>query len=416
MRRIVIGFIALLCCAPAFAQPTPGLLKAESTIDKGTLSDTTLWFTLTWVDQKFVADAAAVPDAQALFQALIDANHQGRAVAVWYDPDTAGIDFTAMKPTFVMRKVVIDGKTYVGDEKTPAHLLPPNASPADVAENALARGIAYAGAGQPKIAAPLLDRALTESGMVLPLKVLGLKARCILNEDRALNDFLPGEARDAALIVALQDARAWRAAAPTDADAALEEAYVLGLLGAYDEALAIYMDAQTRWPDQAYLTLRRIAMIYRDTGRLKEAGEWLDKWAEQPDATSTMPYRFHRARLFDELGQPEAAIVEYTEGMKIQPDYEGAFWRRSCSYAAAGHIREALDDFRAMEKIRAGYFQGGEPSPAAEFDAKRRAEVGQILEKTLADDPHRKVSGLCQGYWDGGDSKRERSKLLPVAP
>jgi tetratricopeptide (TPR) repeat protein len=113
------------------------------------------------------------------------------------------------------------------------------------------------------------------------------------------------------------------------------------------------------------------------------------------------------------MGLFEAAIAEYSEGMKVQPDYDGAFWRRSCAYAATGQIEEALGDYLMAKKLRETYLQGAAPSAGADFDAKRYAEVGQILLKTMDEAPHRKVTGLCKGYWNWGDEPRERSKLLP---
>ncbi len=405
----------LLLGGPASAE-TSQLLKAESNISGGALSKTALWFTLDWINVEFFADPAKTANAEALFQAVKDASTEGRSVAVWYDPDTASIDRDKWLPVFVVRRLVAGGKTFPGDEKTAAEVLPASASAVEIAENALARGIAYSAAGQPKVALPLLDKALAEAGLAPQLRLVGLKARAQLREGVALADFPAGEARDQALIGALEDGRAWSAAAPDDSYAAFQNARVLTYLGGYQEALAIYQDGLLRWPDQSYRVMRGFEAVYRDMGKLKEASEWLDKLGELPDAKNTMPYRYHRGWLLDEMGQYEAAIAEYSEGMKVQPDYDGAFWRRSCAYAATGQIEESLGDYLMAKKLRETYLQGAAPSTGADFDAKRYAEVGQILMKTLAEDPHRKVTGLCQGYWDWGDEPRQRSKLLPPSP
>ena len=418
----MIGLIALLSggllsggSAPAQSPPPspPELLKAESNISGGALSATALWFTLDWVDVEFFADPAKTANAEALFQAVKDASTEGRSVAVWYDPGTASIDRDKWLPVFVVRQLVAGGKTLAGDEKTLAQVLPASASAVEIAENALARGIAYAASGQPKMALPLLDKALAETGLAPQLRLLGRKARAQLREDAALADFPAGEARDKALIGALEDGRAWSAAAPDNSYAAFQNARVLTYLGGYQEALAIYRDGLLRWPDQSSRVMRGFEAVYRDMGKLKEASEWLDKLGQLPDAKNTMPYRYRRGWLLDEMGQFEAAIAEYGEGMKVQPDYDGAFWRRSCAFAATGQIEEALGDYLMAKKLRETYLQGAAPSAGADFDAKRYAEVGQILTKTLGEDPHRKVSGLCKGYWNWGDEPRERSKLLP---
>lgn len=413
MRRILIGLIVLLACGQAFAGPAPGLLRADGNVEDGALTDQLMWVKLNWGDMKFVVDRSKVPDAKAMFDALKATASAGRSVAIWYDPDTATIDREAWLPVFVARKLDAGGKTFVGDEKTPGHALPPTASSIEVAEDALARGMAFMNASQPEKALPLLDRALAEAGLAPQLKVLGLKARASLRENMALEDFPPGEARDRGLIGALDDARAWHKAAPDDAAAAFGVARVLEYLGAYDEAIAIYKDGLLRWPQESARVYRGLEWAYRDMGKLREAAESIDKLGALPGWNDAMPYRYHRGWLYDLMGLPEAAIAEYTEGLKAQPDYAGAFLRRSCSYAAVGRLKDAYDDFKTAKTLEAAFLKGRPVTISMTFDAKRTAEVEKILQKTLAEEPNRKLGGLCEGYWDWGFSARTRSKQLP---
>ncbi len=412
MRRIVIGLMALLFCGPALAGPA-SLLRADGNVEDGALSDTQLWVKLDWGDMKFVAGRSSIPDAQAMFDAVKAAVGEGRSVVVWYDPDTAAIDREAWLPVFALRKLEAGGKTFIGDEKAPRHVLSPTASSEDIAEDALAHAMALINASQTEKAAPLLDRALAETGLVPQLKVLGLKARTNLREDMALGDFPPGEARDRALLGALEDARAWSKAAPDDAKAAFGVARILEYLGAYEEAIAIYRDGLLRWPQESARVYRGLEWTYRDMGKLREAAEWVDKLGALPGWKDTMPYRYHRGWLYDLMGLPDAAIASYTEGLKAQPDYGGAFERRSCSYAATGHIKEAYEDFKVARRLAADFMKGRPATISSAFDANRAAEVEKILQKALAEAPNRKIDGLCDGYWNWGFGGRTRSALLP---
>lgn len=405
MRRILIAIVGLLFAGLASAEPA--LLKAESNVEDGTLEDSRLVFTLDFVDLSFVVDRSKTANAEAMFQALSAASKDGRSVQVWFDPAVASVDRDKGLPVFAVAKLVAGDKTILGYELS--------AAPAGVetAERALAQGVAYSVAGQSKMALPLLDRALAEKGLTAKLRVLALKTRADLREDDALADNPPGEARDQALLAALDDARAWQKAAPDEAKAAFQVARVLETLGAYDDAIAIYKDGLLRWPAESATVYRGLEWAYRDLGKLREASEWLDRLGAINGWNATMPYHYHRGWLFDLMDLPEAAIGEYTEGLKAQPDYEGAFWRRSCSYAANGQIKEASDDFRTFLTLHARDMQGVAPSPSSRFDDHRYGEVEQILKQTLAVDPARKVTGLCEGTWDWGIGKRPRSKLLP---
>ena len=410
------GAMLLAGTMAARGDDAPTVLQAVGNVDDGVETDAQIWFTLYRVDQRFVIDRSTISNADAIWQALTDSKNQGRSVTVRYDPETARIDHVAFKPTYVVRTLVFGDKSFKADETTAPRTDVDRLEPWEQTEFALGRGVAYAGSGNSEKARPLLDQALREPDLVAPLKVLALKARSGLIEDDGMSRWPAGDERDRALIAALDDARAWQQIASGDVDAARAVAWELSLLGAYDEALAVYNDMMKQWPNENYLTLRRIAALHRDNGNPALALDDLAKLAAIEGQADSMPYRYHRAWTLSEMGRWDEAISELTVGLTFQPDYDGAFWRRACAYAAPGRLQEALDDFKTAMKIRNDYMQGFASTPGTQFDEKRYAEVQQALTDALRKGGHRKITGLCKGYWNWGDEPRQRSKLLPPKP
>lgn len=392
------------------------VLTTDGYIESATGDDTHIFFTLQQIPQRFVIDMSLVADPNAVAQALADSSKQGRSLSVRYDPDTAVVDHQTFKPTFVVRSLGFGDKEIEADETTAPRMDVDHLAPLEQAEFALSQGVAYAGSGNSEKARPLLDQALREPDLVAPLKALALKVRTDLVEDDGLSRWPEGDDRDRALVAALDDARAWQHIAPDDVHAAMAVAWELTHLGAYDEAFDVYNDIMKRWPDENYLTLRRVAALHRDNGNPALALDDLNKLAAIEGQADTMPYRYHRAWTLSEMGRWDEAISELTIGLTFQPDYDGAFWRRACAYAATGRLREALDDFQTARKIRSGYMQSYPPTPGTKFDEKRYAEAQQTLVDALRKDGHQKIAGLCIGYWNWGDEPRLRSKLLPPKP
>lgn len=413
MRWLTCVLAAVFLMNAAEAEGPRGALKVDGYVSAGAYDDKGIWFTLTFVDQRFVVDPHNVPNPDAFWNAVLAANKDNLLLTVWFDPETAVIERKTMKPSYVVRTVVYGGQTIAGDILAEPRDARTISSSQDKAEFALARGLAYYHAGQTTKALPLLGQAL-DFNLAPELKILGLKARSSALEDDILAREKPGNARDRGLYAALQDARAWRKAAPDNADAAINEAWLLSMLGGYDDALAVYADASKRWPDENWRTYRGIGAVYRRMGRLQESLDWIDKLGALPDMKNTMPYRYHRGWTLDEMGRYDEAIAEYTEGMKAQPDYDGAFWRRSCAYAATGQLELALYDIRTARKLRDGFMAEMPVTPASSFDNARYAEVEQTLANAVAKDAHQKITGLCKGYWEWGEGARSRSIFLPA--
>jgi tetratricopeptide (TPR) repeat protein len=391
----------------------PVTLTEQGLVDGGAAGEAQIWFSLYKIDQRFVLDRAKVTDPDGIMAALVASNHTGHVLTVRYDPDTAIVDPITSKPAYVVREIVYDGKTYSGDHVTPPRTHVEMMSPRQQAEFALGRGIAYAGAGDEAQAIALLNQTLRGTELTAPVRTLALKTRGSAEAAQADSNWPVGDARDRTLIAALDDIRAWKALAPDDMDAVMSEATVLADLGAYDESLAAYNDIVKRWPQQDFWALLRIGSIDFLRGDPAQEIEDLKKTALFPGATTGMPYHYHRGRALAAMGQTEAAIAEYDAGLAVQPDYAGAHHLRACSLASLGRLSEALDDQKQTLKDFDAEAEGQVISPGLAFDRQRLAAAVDTISAAIAQDAHQKLSGLCDGYWDWGDQKRERSKLLP---
>jgi len=408
-------FAAMLLAAAHAADAETTVLRVDGYIEQSNDALGQISFKLQQVDQRFVIARAKIADPDAVLQALKDSYDKSVSLTVRYDPETATFELGSNIPSYVVRQLVFDGKTVDADETTPPRRA--EGLPAwEQAEFALGRAIAYAGAGKTELARPLLDKAIATSKLRTGLKALALKNRNQLIEEDALAQLPAGEARDRTLVAALADARAWQALAPDDEHAAMRVAWNLRELGAYDEAEAVCKDALTRWPDAAYMIWRAIAALHRDGGNPALALDDLAKLAAVPGAADSMPYHYHRGWTLEEMGRWDEAIADFTEGLKFQPDYDGAYWRRACAYAETGRLGEALADFRTATKYRAAYMENFPPTPGSTFDNQRYRSVEQTVTDALAKDGHQRITGLCRGYWDWGDTPRPRSKLLPPKP
>jgi len=418
-RRLILGGV-LLAGLVAAAMPLRAdggtTLTVDGYVNGGDFKSGVISFTLDRMDQRFELNASFVPDADGLYQAISDSASKDISVTVHFDPDTAYIDSATSRPTYIARSIEFQGKTYVGDTASPARSGVGLLGPREQAEFALGRGIAYANAGDTKTARPLLDAALNYPELSAGLKALAAKARGGVIEGEALINWPVGDERDRLMLAALTDFKTWSKLAPDDEDAIASVASAYAELGAYAEARKLDEDAAARWSDRAFWSLVGIARIDRMTGDLAASLRDLDKVQSLAGATAGMPYHYHRGWTLAALGRDEEAIDEFTEGLKAQPDYAWAYLRRSCSEAALGRLTEALDDYNQGASLARKDYKSIPDGTGKTADLARLDQVAARLQSALAQDPRRKISGLCDGYWDWGDETRARSKLLPPSP
>jgi hypothetical protein len=114
------------------------------------------------------------------------------------------------------------------------------------------------------------------------------------------------------------------------------------------------------------------------------------------------------------LGRMDEAVKALDAGLASQPDYGWAFAYRACALASLGRLKDAAaDQDRAvaeMAKLRAA----SRPSPQDDVDQAHAAAVAARLRTALVAGPTARLPDLCNGYWDAGETKRDRSPLLPA--
>lgn len=383
-------------------------------VETGALEeDGTLWFEFDRIDQRFVIDARKVPDADAIFDLLKESNSSHNSMSVHFYIDGATIPLGTTKPRYFVHDLTYGDKTIQIVQPPPQP--DPNAVPLprDRAAASLAKGLALAGDSDPGEALKALSAAVGDESLEPALHALALKTRADIYDEHATAQWPPGADRDKMFFAALTDSQAWQAAAPDDPHAALAVANGLAALGAYDEALAVYRNALERWPDESFWSEIRIAAIYRTLGDYNKALATYDEIAKRDATQIGMAYHYHRGWTLRMAGKLDEAIAEFTQGLKDQPDYGGAFFQRACVLAQVGRLKEAQGDEDLYIKSFAAYGNDTPATPQAEHDLRRAAEVEKELQTAYERNPNEKLDAPCVGYWDWGEEKRARSALLP---
>jgi tetratricopeptide (TPR) repeat protein len=126
-----------------------------------------------------------------------------------------------------------------------------------------------------------------------------------------------------------------------------------------------------------------------------------------------MMFHYHRGWTLNRLGRYEEAIAEFDEGLKTQPDYPGAFDRRACAYAMLGRLPEALADRQRANAEMSDFWSRPNQSPVSRHDRRWAEDVVKALEAAIASGSQEPMSAPCEGSWDYGEARRERSKFLP---
>jgi tetratricopeptide (TPR) repeat protein len=127
-----------------------------------------------------------------------------------------------------------------------------------------------------------------------------------------------------------------------------------------------------------------------------------------------MMFHYHRGWTLNLLGRYEEAVAEFTEGLKTQPDYQGAFDRRACAYARLGRLPEALADRQRADAEMDSIWSDARRMPSAEHDRAWAEGVVKALEAAIARGSNEPMSVPCEGSWDYGEKRRERSSFLPM--
>lgn len=422
--RIVFAAIAIgaVIASPTFAErvevASPPLLRTTvGVVERGDGDDGRIWFDLVRIDQRFAFDPRKAASLEELMKALLDSQSTSKSVSVHFFVDGATFEYGAAKPTYFVHDITYEDQTFALESQIVGR--DPNSVPLDrdVATAALAKGIALAGDPDTREARQSLSSAIQSTALEPTLKALALKTRSDLAENDALGNWPAGNDRDQRLLLALQDAQAWRSLAPEDAHASAAVARGLFHLGALDDAAAIFHEALKKWPEEKFRTEIELARIYRVRKQYDLALTELDNLAKSGDG-SGMAYHYHRGWILRLSGRYDDAIAEFTAGLKDQPDYSGALMERACAFAQTGRLKEAITDWRQVLKYDAQWGSDTPRSPGAKHDNDRNREVEKALEAANVRNPTEKSDAACTGFWDWGEDYRERSALLqaPVVP
>ena len=411
-----LGFAANLAIAFSCAATDPGppatataTATATGIVDDGAENGNAVWFSFSDPDLRFEAPGGSVKDPDGLFAAIKNSADHSKDLTVRYDLDSGFMDPASGKATFDIRAVTVDGKTVVGV----ASSADVRRTPTSRAEADLATALGELVNGDRADALSRLSAALRGANMPMPWRIAALKARADIYSSVALVDLSPGPDRDQQLALSLSDNRAWASLAPDDPEAAYASAIALEYLGGYEDALTAYRAIKARWPDEDFRATIRIAAAYRTMGQPDRALAALDDLVKRNGPQRGMRYFYHRGRILLDLGRADEAANALRDGLKDQPDYEFALAYRACALAAAGHIADALSDQQsavdALVKDSAVY----RPSREGSFDIDYAKDVTTRLRTALSVAPGHPIAAICDGYWDWGDLKRNRSPLLP---
>jgi tetratricopeptide (TPR) repeat protein len=380
-------------------------------VDYGEFDDSETWFSLYGIDQGFVVEAATVPDMDALTGALKSSNETGRGVRVTFDVQSGVFErgSRGSNPTYVVRSIEYDGtiiRGMSGPRSTGTQPQP--------AETALARGVAYAGGFEFERAVPFLDQALSDAGLPPELKALAHNIRGHALIDSAWDTHQEAtDAVDRQLMRALADFTEWADLEPGNPEARLAVGLALRDLGDYERAIAIFRAMIPAWPEQRIRLVTRIGATYRILGDYDRALGVLDELVAREGPQPGMMFHYHRGWTLNLMGRYEEAIKEFNEGFESQSDYSGAFGQRACSFARLGRLEEALADRRMADKLMESNLRGTGVTPAREHDRAWSRAVIATLEAAIASGSKEPNAAPCEGDWNYGDRKRERSRLLP---
>ncbi len=400
----------------AWLLPTAGLAQAadETLMSVGVVADgymdqKEVWFELGYIDQRYVVPVDAMPDPSRFFTALQDAASTGNSVEVYFYVGSGYFEKDGAIPRYVVRHISYQGREIAGMRGALR-----KSAPANQAESALARGVAYFSGGRPVLAIPLLDAALQAGGLNASLRALALKSRgnaimeSVWSERETLTD-----AEDRQILRALEDFRAWATLEPDSMEAQTDIGYALRDLGAYDEALEVFGTILRRWPDYKIQAVTRIGATYRLMGDHQRALDVLDELVASDGPQEGMKFYYHRGWTLNELGRYAEARDEFTEGLKTQPDYGYAYQKRACSHAMLGALPEALNDQRRFNSEMEMLWRGPNLTTAMKHTRNWSRSVVAELERAIAKGHEGPVTAPCEGDWSAQDHRRERSRLLP---
>lgn len=408
MRKTIVA--ALLASAPAAAQPDASA-EPERIVEVGTTprwGESDDWFDLPGTSMRMLVPDG--PERETIWDLLVAADRRGVALRFRFDATAGRLNAEGSRVTYPLCSVAAASGARFGDE---ARNCPRRSPAAAEAERLLAIGVAEV-YRDPERARATLGRALA-TRPALSLRGEGLALRARGQSAQVLAEATePGEARDGLLAEALADFRRLAALAPDRIAPQFDVALTLMMLGAYEEAHAIYEAALRRWPDHDFDLNVAIATLYRQQGDYRRALRQLDDYAQGVDRSQFgMQFYYHRSWTLSLLRRNEEALADIDRGLAAQPDYSSAYMLRSCLQARLGRLNEALaDQERALELHAA---MRGAPVAETVRMIEQSRGAAAALRAAIASG-RRDSSDIGCGFWDRWSRPRPRSPLLAARP
>lgn len=406
----VLALAALAAGCSAEPEAQVETLASVGIVEYGEPEGDDFVFGLVRIDQRFRLDPDAVPDFDALFEALQSSSDRGRSLRVIFDVDSGRFDRDDTLPSYRVHRVEYDGSAFDVWRGYRKHVDEPPLS-----ESSLALGLAYYGSGMSTQALPALEKALAAAGLRPHLRALALKTHGNALLDNVWEQHeVADDADDKQLVRALDDFKQWSALEPKNHEAQLAIGLALRDLGAYEEAIGIFKYLIPIWPEQQPRLVTRIAATYRIMGDFPRAIATIDEFTAGEEPPFGMMLHYHRGWILNLMGRYEEALHEFNEGFKSQPDFSGAFDRRACAYAQLGRLEEALSDRRRADELDETLFAEPLRTPGYEFNRARAKSVNAALEAAIEAGSNAPNAAPCEEFWSHGERKRARSRLLPA--
>jgi tetratricopeptide (TPR) repeat protein len=110
------------------------------------------------------------------------------------------------------------------------------------------------------------------------------------------------------------------------------------------------------------------AIELRAAGSYQEALEQLELHNRCDKSPVRMSYYYHLGWTYHEMGRYEEALQAYDNGLRTQPDYLYAYWRRGLAHEALGQTEKAARDYQrayamGMERNPVRFLQQMEENP-----------------------------------------------------
>lgn len=372
-------------------------------------SDDAFIFRLDQSQLLFELRPEGLSNRQEISDDLEDSSNTLRSVTVRYDPDSGRFDPRTGVLSYQVRELIYKDHDYFG-AITPQPPVDPRDRSAS-AKARLAHGLALRAAEDLAGARADIEAAISSGQLNRPQLALAYRNRGALSGRQAtLMD--PGEAQDRLLLATLADYQRWRRLEPHDSRADSIIATVLAALGAYDEAIARYRAIADRDPDHLFWPLIEVELIQRNNGEYDKALATLDEIAKRAGPQEGMAYHYHRGRTLIALTRYEEAIVEFTQGLKGQPDYAYAYFGRACAHSHVGHLQDALDDQVKGRDLVAEDAANDSARVELTQDLARAEAVLNSLRLALGQGASADQDAPCHGYFAPMQAPRPRSPLL----